>query len=139
GNVPGLWAVSMKDTGNGIASGMTHLGNNISGVLGKTTGDPTWYPVPLGNFSPAIPGSFNAWYGAAAFAGSSLMYICGNNSKIYKSTNDGLNWTQQTSGITVSKTLFGMHFSDPSTGLVVGDDGVAFYTTNGGASWSPQT
>jgi len=133
---PGLWALSMKDTGAGIAVGMVNLGNGHSGVLRKSTGNPLWETVPAVSFTPAIPGSFNAWYDVAAFAGSPVAYICGNNSKVYKSTDNGLTWNQQTNGIGISKTLFGMHFKSATDGMVVGDDGVAFYTTDGGANWS---
>ncbi|MAT38523.1 MAG: hypothetical protein CL946_02840 [Ectothiorhodospiraceae bacterium] len=136
---PGFWSIAMKDTGAGIATGAVDLGSGFSGVYRKVQGNPTWQTVNPNAFTPAIPGSFNNWYEAAAFPGSSTAYVCGNNSKVYKSTDDGATWTQQTNGIGVSKSLFGMHFADANTGLVVGDDGVAFYTTNGGANWTSQS
>jgi photosynthesis system II assembly factor YCF48-like protein len=136
---PGLWAISMKDTGNGIAGGVVALGGGHSGVLRKVAGNPNWQTVPTTSFSPAIPGSLTAWYGVSAFPSSSTMYICGNNSKVYKSSDNGQTWSQQTGGMTVSKTLFGMFFKNTNTGMVVGDDGTAYYTNNGGTSWTLQS
>ena len=49
----------------------------------------------------------------------------------------GQGWTSQTSGTTQS--LFGVHFTDASTGWAVGYDGTILHTTNAGATWFFQT
>jgi hypothetical protein len=48
----------------------------------------------------------------------------------------GATWTKQSSGTTAS--LYGVSFTDPNTGTVVGPEGVILRTTNGGGTWTRQ-
>ena len=52
---------------------------------------------------------------------------------IYKSTNSGLAWSLLKSGY--GEILRAVSFSDASNGLVVGDAGIAKFTTDGGENW----
>ncbi|MDD5362045.1 MAG: YCF48-related protein [Ignavibacteria bacterium] len=63
-------------------------------------------------------------------------YAAGNNSKLYKSTNAGLNWTALTSPATGNNYF--VYFVDPSVGFVSNQTGF-FKTTNGGGSWAQIT
>jgi photosystem II stability/assembly factor-like uncharacterized protein/murein DD-endopeptidase MepM/ murein hydrolase activator NlpD len=62
--------------------------------------------------------------------------------KIVKTTDGGLNWTNQTIDLYGEKSLTGIYFIDSSTGFIcgrgVGSDtsGVIYKTTNGGTNWN---
>jgi len=69
------------------------------------------------------------------FLNTSTGYLCGNNSTIYKSTNGGLNWFSQTSG--VSTNLNSIYFLNTDTGWIAGINTI-LKTTNGGINWINQ-
>ncbi|MFQ5627692.1 MAG: WD40/YVTN/BNR-like repeat-containing protein [bacterium] len=47
------------------------------------------------------------------------------------------NWTQLS--IPTTQTMRSIHFFDANTGWAVGENGLILATTDGGASWSPET
>ena len=84
----------------------------------------TWQVISLGTYENLNSVSF-----PNPFTG----YVAGNNAKLFKSTNAGLNWTSLTSP-TSGNNLF-VYFTDVSTGFLAVQGG--FYkTTNGGANWT---
>lgn len=138
-NVPGLWSIAMFDTGRGIAVGGAAVPTNLSGIVRKTTGSVTWQKVDIANFSPALSSSFPFWSGACARKGTGTAWVCGSNAKIYKTVDYGANWIEKTSGISVSQSFFDIYFKSATEGMVVGQSGVAYYTTNGGDTWTVQS
>ncbi|MEO6131430.1 MAG: YCF48-related protein, partial [Saprospiraceae bacterium] len=71
------------------------------------------------------------------FIDVSTGWVGGENGTIMKTTNGGINWSLQTSGIT--NTIRSIYFLDASNGWACGDEGTIIATSNGGTSWSPQT
>jgi len=64
------------------------------------------------------------------FAGTNIGYAVGRDGYIIKTTNQGTNWINQTSG--VSNILRDVDFLDSLNGFIVGDGGIILKTTNGG-------
>lgn len=68
-------------------------------------------------------------------------YIVGQNDDesggILKTTDAGMTWTEQTSGVT--ERLNSVFFIDSNTGYAVGGNGTIIKTNNGGANWIIQT
>ncbi len=63
-------------------------------------------------------------------------FAVGESGKIWKTTT-GLNWNEQTSGI--SKDFNDVYFITDNVGWVVGNLGKILITENGGATWTEQT
>lgn len=72
------------------------------------------------------------------FVNNSTGYLCGDNGKIFKSTNGGDNWNLKTSGIGNIK-LNSISFLDSQNGIVAGNNGKIYRTTNGGSVWIEET
>lgn len=70
-----------------------------------------------------------------ATAGPRLVAV-GERGIILLSDNDGIEWQQAASPVSV--TLTAIHFVDRSHGWVVGHDGVILHTTDGGLNWTKQ-
>ena len=64
-------------------------------------------------------------------------WIAGYNNTIYKTTNSGESWVQQTSP--ESSNFQCITFLNANTGWACGSGGTVIKTTNGGASWFSQT
>jgi len=67
------------------------------------------------------------------FENSLTGYCAGEDGKIGKSTNGGLNWlnANSISGTTINS----IYFTDANTGYLCGDFGIIFKTTNGGMTF----
>jgi hypothetical protein len=63
--------------------------------------------------------------------------VVGLNGTILRTTNGGVDWTNQSSGTTCG--LLAVSFIDANTGIVVGLDGTILHTTNGGTTWTNQS
>lgn len=74
---------------------------------------------------------------AVSFADINIGTAVGDYGAIYRSTDGGVTWVQQTSGTGV--TLNGVSFTDANTGTAVGNYGTILRTTDGGAAWVAQT
>lgn len=108
-------------------------GGSLNLYLSSDYGN-TWAaaPVPI----PAISGlitdvsfpSLNAWY------------VVMGGTKVYKSTNQGANWTDVTGLIlfqcSVGGAGQGVYFTDDLNGYVYGCEGNIYQTSNGAASWT---
>ena len=78
-------------------------------------------PLPYCSFNSVYFTDSNTGYGVS----------CG----IFKTTDSGITWTQQTWG--GSATLRSVYFTDASTGYIVGASGTILKTTNSGTNWTP--
>jgi photosystem II stability/assembly factor-like uncharacterized protein len=70
----------------------------------------------------------------AHFINQNTGWVCGDNGTIIKTTNGGLNWITQNSGVT-NKPLFGIHAVDSQYAYCVGWWQTILKTTNGGNNW----
>jgi photosystem II stability/assembly factor-like uncharacterized protein len=134
-NQSSIWNIYTNPTGfgdtltSGEMSGFNYLigwGGNpgpIPFLLKKDNLDTIWTRVELSQllFQPNDITVFS-YHG---------LFICGNNGKIYVSTDDGYNWFEQISGINDDLNSIKFSFIDP-TGYAVGDNGVILFTSNGG-------
>ncbi len=75
---------------------------------------------------------------AVFFIDNTTGWAVGMLGEIIHTTNGGVSWTPQTSGVT-SYTLTGVYFVDANTGWAVSDGGDIINTTDGGATWSLQS
>jgi photosystem II stability/assembly factor-like uncharacterized protein len=77
------------------------------------------------------------WYGTLFIGGYAMMFMNSSTgylvgSGIYKTTNLGDSWIQQTNPAVL---LYGVYFPDVSTGYAIGKWGEIIKTTNGGTNW----
>lgn len=90
--------------------------------------------------------SFGQWYSqdifpygndlnAVKFISSTTGWAVGNSGIIIRTTNGGINWTQEISG--TYNRLYGVSFTDETTGTAVGQK-IILRTTNGGITWYAQ-
>jgi photosystem II stability/assembly factor-like uncharacterized protein len=69
------------------------------------------------------------------FVNASVGWVVGGSGTILKTTNGGVNWVRQTSGMP-NTILRAVDFVDVQRGYIVGDDGVVLRTLNGGTTWT---
>ena len=99
-----------------------------NGMYRTADGGDTWVPAstsPVGQY-------------ALCYADGSTLFSCGINQSIYKSVDDGDNWTSSFQGLFQVVGL-GINFLDANNGMVTSEEGAYFKTTNGGATWTPGT
>lgn len=64
-------------------------------------------------------------------------WAAGESGTILKTTDSGITWVPQTSGVT--NTLRSIFFYDVNNGWACGDEGTILATTNGGTTWTTQS
>jgi len=112
------YGISNCDSNNILACGShfrcinksTNGGNNWTVVYPGTASDTTFFSVKYFDVNNAI--------------------VAGSGGKILATSNGGINWSQQLSGI--SSTILRMNFVNSQTGWIVGKNGVILKTTTGG-------
>jgi photosystem II stability/assembly factor-like uncharacterized protein len=77
--------------------------------------------------------TYNYTFYSVNFPSSTVGYIVGSGGVIFKSTDGGSTWTQQTSPTTT--TLYKVFFTDDTHGFAVGDAGTIIHTTDG-TNWT---
>ncbi len=87
----------------------------------------SWQIVGLGTFE-----NLNS----VSFPNSFMGYVAGNNAKLYRTTNSGLNWTALTSPSAGNN--YQVHFVNASTGFLSSQSGL-FKTTDYGDNWTQIT
>ena len=86
----------------------------------------TQNPVPNGNSLRSV-----------FFIDDNIGWIVGSKGFIMKTTNAGIDWIHQSSGINTN--LMEVRFVDEQTGWIVGESGKILKTINGGLNWIPQS
>jgi photosystem II stability/assembly factor-like uncharacterized protein len=81
------------------------------------------------------PTSAEWWNAATALAGGRF-WVVGDGGAILASTDDGLHWQAQASGVT--DNLYAIDFADALHGAAVGRRGAVVVTADGGATWTPR-
>lgn len=102
------------------------LTGNGGSVLISTDAGVTW------SQSYIDPLSRNIY--STTFVNENIGYAAGTQGLLFKTTDGGETWSEQTSGTT--STLWDVDFINADTGFVVGASGTILYTTNGGTDWT---
>lgn len=101
------------------------------GVWATTDNGKTWTRY-------ALPGATRtSGYTAMAFPTPLVGYAVGDKGMVAKTTDGGLTWSAQTSGI--DTPIYDVAFLDADRGYAVGAEGVILATVNGGGDWTGQT
>lgn len=106
----------------------------------STNGGTNWTRVPSANIPTQLSGEYG-YTNNYAVVGSTIWFGT-NKGRIYKSVDNGVNWTVSQSPITDfgSATVSGAYsFSTATKGVLVADTGVLYSTINGGSTWSAVT
>jgi photosystem II stability/assembly factor-like uncharacterized protein len=92
-------------------------------ILRKSMSDTMWNNAASEIFRD---GTF---FSVSAPSGNTI-YVCGNNGMIYKSSNGGDTWIDQT--VQTKRDVKSIFFYDENHGFAVGDSGLILHTSNGG-------
>ncbi|MBK8983474.1 MAG: hypothetical protein IPM38_14445 [Ignavibacteria bacterium] len=94
------------------------------------------------SFSPGI--LFSQWISQSSgtsenlrtvfFVNSQTGFAGGENGKMIRTTNGGVNWNNVSTGI--NQNINSIYFFNADSGVVCADDGVIIFTENSGASWT---
>lgn len=105
-------------------------------IYTTTDGGTTWTRVPNTNIATPLAGEYG--YAANYDVVDNTIWFGTNKGRLFKSTNQGLNWTATQSPITdFGGTVRGSYsFSDTSTGLLYASNGTLYSTSNGGTAWT---
>jgi hypothetical protein len=76
---------------------------------------------------------FNKIFDGGKVQAYGYLWAAGDGGRIYATTNYGISWFPQSSGVT--DNLNDIQFRSQNEGMVVGDNGVVRYTSNGGTTW----
>jgi photosystem II stability/assembly factor-like uncharacterized protein len=116
----------------------------VLGILVLSLGAPGF----IANSPQARAGALTGWYeqesgvtedlrGVSAM-NANIAWAVGTHGIILKTTDGGVTWTPQTSGITTGY-LTSVSAVDADTAWAVGTSGTILNTVDGGATWTPQT
>jgi len=126
--------VHFFDTNNGVCQGDPAGG--YFEIYTTTNGGTNWVRVPSANIPVPLSGEYGYTHNYETM-GSTIW--CGTNKgRIYKSTNQGLNWTVSQSPITDfgSATVSGnFAMKDQNNGIFIASDWSFYRTTDGGVTW----
>ncbi len=117
-----LYAVHALSENNACAVG--------NGIFITSDGGDTWSEA---QYEGSISHSLRDIY----FPDNNYGWAVGLDNQIYHSTNGGINWTEQSSGVTLT-TFYSVHFTDSNIGWAGGSNGTILKTVNGGQQWNPQ-
>ena len=92
-------------------------------ILRKSMSDTAWRKVSTSIFRDGT------LLGVSA-PSANVIYVCGSNGMIYKSSNGGDTWLDQT--VKTARNVNTIFFYDEKHGFAVGDSGLILYTSNGG-------
>jgi photosystem II stability/assembly factor-like uncharacterized protein len=112
--------IEFKDNDNGVVIGTNVMLTTDSGL--------NW--ITPANF-PLTPFLWDVDY-----TGNNLSTV-GWSGSIYTSSDGGMNWVEQNSGVSVD--LYGIDFINSSIGFAVGENGTILKTIDGGINWTLQT
>lgn len=116
-----LFSVKFLDAVHGVATG------EFGSILYTSNGGTTW----LQSYSPSTDSILHL-----ANIGN-ILWACGSNGCILKSSNKGAVWEKSNSN--VHTVLYSIAFADSLTGVAVGEDGICIRTSDGGGSWQKIT
>ncbi|MFA6234030.1 MAG: choice-of-anchor D domain-containing protein, partial [Bacteroidota bacterium] len=159
-NLPTLRDIDMWDENFGLAVGRSDIPGGLpgyAGVLYTTNGGGNWIMMESGDtrFRPALQ-PYAQWH-SVFILNASTAWIVGDSALVYKTTNAGQTWLQQTVNYDALKfasrpTLYAIHMIDSRSGVIVGGDNLSvgvfggefhppqvFKTTDGGLTWTDES
>ncbi len=117
--------IYFKDPLTGFSTGNRTSYGQVWGNIHRTTnGGDNW--TVCGSIGPS---SGSAMFGIH-FGEPNTGFTVGNNGVVMRSTNGGMNWESQSTGITNS--LYTVYMLNALTGYICGSNGLILKTTNGG-------
>ncbi len=127
-----LREVEFIDANTGYAcGGSTTTADSLGFLLKTTDGGVTWNMMPK-NFT------FQAY--SFTMPSPTVWYVGTGNNKIFKTTDAGSTWDEQTEPISgTTHDFYEIAFTDIDNGYAVGASGHIIKTTDGGANWSELT
>jgi len=124
-------------TGTTVKSLSTSYGE-LGCYIFATTGNGKVYKINTCNCTyvlwSTIP-SYSAGLNAMAWKNGTTAFLCGEDGKIFRTTTDGLSWTQQNTGVNVFLNDVEV-LSDTVVITAVGDGGIIIKSTNNGDNWT---
>lgn len=102
-------------------------------------GGTTWTRVPSANIPAPLTGEYGYVHNYDVVGNT--IWFGTNKGRLFKSIDQGLNWTVTQSPITdFGGTISGSYsFSDTTKGLLLASNGTLYKTINGGTNWLPLT
>ncbi|MFI5263067.1 MAG: YCF48-related protein [Candidatus Kapaibacterium sp.] len=84
-----------------------------------------WQPVNSGSTAILVN---------ACYATKNVIYVCGFGGTLLRSNDGGATWNTVT--VPTQENLYGVHFFDAITGIIMGNNGAILRTTDGGLTWA---
>lgn len=109
-------------------------------IYTTTNGGTNWTRLPSSNIPAQLPGEYG--YTHNYEVNGNTIWFGTNKGRIYRSTNQGLNWTVAQTPIADfgSATISGNYsFKDQNNGLLIASDFQFFRTTDGASTWVAET
>lgn len=117
-----------------VALGTARASNPMAIAYSDNAGA-TWTSVDVGSVNGQYAKNHNSLF---AYSPYHIWLVCGAG-YIYKSIDQGMNWTAQESGATTTSSLYAVYFISETTGVVVGASGAVLVTMDGGFTWTLRT
>lgn len=133
--------LKMFDSNNGVYFGDPDpVGSTRWEILTTSNGGTNWNRVPAGNYPPADSVAEEVGVACNLFTlGNTVWFTAytasGTTDFVYKSTNQGLNWTRSSFPSIVGGSSF-TSFADQNNGLIVCLDNTTATTSDGGTNWA---
>lgn len=133
----------MYRSANGGSSWVSLTNGTFNLNCVTSLGNDVWIAANVGNVykTQKTSSSANLYYvgssenlNSVSFPDPNVGYVCGDNGKVYKSTNGGVNWVSVNSGLPAVK-FNSISFKDADNGVLAGDNGKLYTTTNRGVTW----
>jgi photosystem II stability/assembly factor-like uncharacterized protein len=112
-----------KGGGAGFIVGVQGDLRSAPTILRKSMSDTAWREVSTGILRDGTLFSVSA-------PSANVIYVCGSNGIIYKSSNGGDTWLDQT--LQTKRNVNAIFFYDDKRGFAVGDSGLILFTSHGG-------
>lgn len=125
------------DANNGVTQGDPSGG--YFEIYTTIDGGTTWTRVPSANIPTPLANEYG--YAVNYDVVGNTIWFGTDKGRLFKSTNQGLNWTVTQSPISdFGGTVSGSYsFSDANKGLLCTSTGILYKTINGGTTWTAQT
>lgn len=125
------------DANNGVTQGDPSGG--YFEIYTTTDGGATWTRVPNANIPTPLANEYG--YAVNYDVVGNTIWFGTDKGRLFKSTNQGSNWTVTQSPISdFGGTVSGSYsFSDANKGLLCTSTGILYKTINGGTTWTAQT
>jgi photosystem II stability/assembly factor-like uncharacterized protein len=112
-----------KGDGSGYIVGVQGDKRAAPTILRKSISDTVWRSVSSGINGDGI-------FLGVSTPTENVVYVCGTNGMIFKSTNGGDSWNKEI--VPTTKSINAIYFFDETHGIAVGDSGLILYTSSGG-------